>query len=393
MPPKIGLDVCEPSSLVLPFLFRGVPSLSNRAALKSWKKPVVGRCHSSNFAPHIVCVVTDNAGVIACDLPELMGRETWFTIFGHGYDVPSDGFGQRGVRLIPEPGKTLRVELHRQTIAKRLGRSTGAGIFGESQKLGRELDWQESGVFGTDSVQTAVHRGKLFWAWGDTNLAHYPLGIFDMTSATTPVQPLVSFEPPLRLKLDYFRDEKGVPRGVAKIPGVGPTWLTGYVISRLAMGTLDWSQVIGRSRLACASMRRACACGMMSERSSSCLKFCGRRRTNKANRHRARMAMRRSGKIMRKEWVLFGNPLPHMRCPASFEKWREPSTWETLEPQKEFVSAADGQPVRPHTGSIAWNPFRKRWVTVFMESFGKPSVFGNSGTRKPMRRPAHGAKR
>jgi hypothetical protein len=32
--------------------------------------------------------------------------------------------------------------------------------------------------------------------------------------------------------------------------------------------------------------------------------------------------------------------------------------------------------VKPHTGSIAWNPWRKRWVTVFMESFGKPSVFG-----------------
>lgn len=30
----------------------------------------------------------------------------------------------------------------------------------------------------------------------------------------------------------------------------------------------------------------------------------------------------------------------------------------------------------PHTGSIAWNAFRKRWVTIFMEKFGKPSAFG-----------------
>ena len=326
---------------------------------------------------HHVRLVTDNAGLIACDLPELMGRETWFTIFGHGYDVPSDGFEQRGVRLTPEPGKTLRVEVQRHTIAKRLGRSTGAGIFAESQKLGRELDWQESGVFGTDSVQTAVHRGKLFWAWGDTNLAHYPLGIFDMTSATTAVQPLLSFEPPLRLKFDYFRDEKGMPRGVAKIPGVGPTWLTGYV--SLAAGD-------GKSRLV-ASYRKIKA-GMRIYETGLCVWNDGRAEFEllrvlwKAENEQSKAPPGPDGHAAfwkdrnGKEWVLFGNPLPHMRCRASFEEWQEPSRWEVLEPQKEFVSAAEGQPVRPHTGSIAWNPFRKRWVTVFMESFGKPSVFG-----------------
>ena len=128
--------------------------------------------------------VSDNAGVIAFDLPELMGRETWFDVIGHGYEAPKDGFGFRGVRLTPEPGKTLKVEVRRTIVARRLGRSTGAGLFGESQKTGRELDWKESGISGCDSVQNAVHRGRLFWAWGDTSLARYPLGIFDMTSAT-----------------------------------------------------------------------------------------------------------------------------------------------------------------------------------------------------------------
>ena len=57
---------------------------------------------------HQVRFVTDNAGVIAFDLPELMGRETWFDVAGHGYEAAKDGFGYRGVRLTPEPGKTLR---------------------------------------------------------------------------------------------------------------------------------------------------------------------------------------------------------------------------------------------------------------------------------------------
>src|SRR5262245_38281056 len=83
---------------------------------------------------HQVRFVSDNAGVIAFDLPELMGRETWFDVIGHGYEAPKDGFGFKGVRLTPEPGKTLKVEVRRTILAKRLGRSTGAGLFAESQK-------------------------------------------------------------------------------------------------------------------------------------------------------------------------------------------------------------------------------------------------------------------
>ena len=112
---------------------------------------------------HHARFITDNAGLIAFDLPELMGHETWFDVIGHGYEVPKDGFGMRGVRLKPEPGKTLRVEVTRTILAKRLGRLTGGGLFAESQKLGHDLEWRESGVLGCDSVQNAVHRGRLFW--------------------------------------------------------------------------------------------------------------------------------------------------------------------------------------------------------------------------------------
>ncbi|MFO1501098.1 MAG: hypothetical protein U1G07_22360 [Verrucomicrobiota bacterium] len=39
---------------------------------------------------HHVRFVSDNAGVIAFDLPELLGRETWFDVAGNGYEVPRD---------------------------------------------------------------------------------------------------------------------------------------------------------------------------------------------------------------------------------------------------------------------------------------------------------------
>jgi hypothetical protein len=326
---------------------------------------------------HHARFITDNAGVAAFDLPELMGRETWFDVIGNGYEVPQDGFGSRGVRLTPEPGKTLRVEVTRTIIAKRLGRITGGGLFAESQKTGRELDWRESGILGCDSVQNAVHRGKLFWAWGDTTVAHYPLGIFHMTSATTTVQPLASFEPPVRLKFDYFTDDKGKPRAVATMPGIGPTWVSGYV---------SLPDKAGKPRLVGSYVKIAPP--MDAYELGLCV---WNEKTENFERHRVLWTKSDSTPkpppapdghpifwkdAAGKEWVLFGNPLPTLRFPATFEAWDNSSTWEVLKPQATFAAADDGKPVKPHSGSAAWNAYRKRWVTVFMETFGKPSGFG-----------------
>jgi hypothetical protein len=325
---------------------------------------------------HHVRLVTDNAGLIALDAPELMGRETWFDVDGHGYEVPKDGFGRRGVRLTPQPGKTLRVEVNRTIIARRLGRITGAGIFAESQKLGLEQDWRESGVFGCDTVQNAVYRGQMFWLWGDTVVPHYPLGIFDSTGALTPVQPLSRFEPPVRLRFNYFTNMHGAPRGIAPMAGPGPTWVSGCCVV---------PDKTGAQRLVAAYMKIKPPLEIYEW--GLCV---WNDRTDMFEKLRALWTKSEAApkpppvpeghpvlwKDAGKEWLLFGNPLPALRCPATFEAWQGSSTWEVLKPQESLVSAMDGKPVKPHSGSIAWNSFRKRWVAVFMEKFGKPSVFG-----------------
>ena len=326
---------------------------------------------------HGVRFVTDNAGVIAFDLPELMGRETWFDVSGHGYERAKDGFGYRGVRLTPESGKTLKVEVNRTIIAKRLGRITGAGLFAESQKTGRDLDWRESGVLGCDTVQNAVYQGRMFWLWGDTTLAHYPLGIFDSSSAVTPIQPLKSFEPPLRVNFDYFTDAKGKPRGVAKMAGSGPTWVTAYVTLLDKAGkphlVASYSKIKGFLE---AYQWGLCVWNDQTSNFESVKVLWTKSETAPKppplpDGHPA-FWKDASGK----EWLLFGNPFPHLRCPPTFEAWQDSSTWEVLKPQAEVAAATEGKPVKPHTGSIAWNPWRKRWVTVFMQAFGKPSALG-----------------
>ena len=326
---------------------------------------------------HHARFVSDNAGNIAFDLPELMGRETWFDVKADGYEVKPDGFGMRGVRLRPEPGKSLRVEVRRTAIAQRIGRLTGAGLFAESQKLGRDVDWRESDIVGQDSVQNEVHRGKLLWFWGDTTLAKYPLGIFDGTGATTAVQPLKQLEPPLKLQLDYFTNSTGTPRGIAPMPGSGPTWVTGVA------SVPDKS---GVPHLVCAYMKIK---GMLEAYEWSLAVWNEEKNVfeqlkpvwTKSDTTPKAPPIPEGHPVLwkdaagKKEWLLFGNPFPTLRCQATFEAWQDAKTWEVLTPQAS-LRGANGETVKPHSGSIAWHPGRKRWVTVFMQSFGKPSVFG-----------------
>ncbi|MBN2211550.1 MAG: hypothetical protein JW709_09165 [Sedimentisphaerales bacterium] len=326
---------------------------------------------------HNVRFVSDNAGVIAFDLPELMGRETWFTVIGHGYEIPKDGFGFSGVRLTPQPGAILKVEVARTIIARRLGRLTGAGLYANSQLLGEQRDWKESGILGCDSVQNAVHRGRLFWLWGDTALARYPLGIFNGTSATTAVKPLDKFEPPLKLVYNYITDDKGNPRGVADIPGEGATWITGYV----SLPDKDGVEHLVGSYVKVKPPMEGVEWGL-------CLwnddKEVFERLTviwTKSQESPEHPPLPDGHPIFwtddkGKRWLMFGNPLPTLRCPATFEAWQDRSAWEVLTPQETIPAAGSGDPVKPHSGSMAFNPWRKRWVTVFMQFFGKPSAFG-----------------
>lgn len=321
--------------------------------------------------------VTDNAGIIAFDLPELMGQETWFGVHGHGYEVKADAFGYHGVRLVPQRGQTLKVEVERTIIAKRLGRLTGTGLFGESQKLGLATDWQDAKIVGCDSVLNAVYRGKLFWAWGDTTLAKYPLGIFDTSSATTGLQPLKSFEPPLRLSFEYFVDDQNKPRGVAKMPGTGPTWLSGYV----SLPDKDGGSKLVATYVKIKPPLEAYECGLCvwndDKQAFEKFKVIWSKSADTPKQPAAPEGHPAFWKDEEnRQWVLFGNPLPKLRCPATFEAWQDPAQWQHIEPQKNLDSVKDGKPVVPHTGSIAWNAYRQRWVTVFMESFGKPSAFG-----------------
>ncbi|WP_202617333.1 hypothetical protein [Roseimaritima sediminicola] len=341
-------------------------------AENGWPVPLVELKTTSS-----VRFVSDNAGVIAVDDPSLLNQPVWFSVSSHGYEVPADGFGFRGVRLTPRAGESHTLEVQRTSIAKRVGRLTGSGLFAESQKLGEQTEWRDAPLVGCDSVQNAVFRNRLFWLWGDTTLARYPLGVFDMTAATTTLEPFATDEPPLRPRFDHFLDAAGRPRGVADMPGDGPTWLTGVV----ALSTRDGDEKLVACYRKIAGHLEVYEAGQCvwneSEQRFEHLQTLWRREDDEPL-----PAALREGHPVRwtdpegQRWILVGNPLPHARVPDQFQAWKELDQWQALKPQASLPAAGEDRRIVPHSGSIAWNAYRKRWVTVFMEKFGSPSAFG-----------------
>ena len=159
--------------------------------------------------------VTDNAGRVAFNEPGLMGREVYFTVRSHGYEIKRDGFGYAGVRITPKVGEVAEVKITRRNIAERLCRLTGEGRFRDALLLGKKPPLSDAPnpglVAGQDSVQAAPYKGEIYWFWGDTNRMSYPLGLFRTSGAKTAL-PSANFDPASGIPFDYFTDKTGFVR-------------------------------------------------------------------------------------------------------------------------------------------------------------------------------------
>lgn len=176
---------------------------------------------------------TDSQGNVAFREPGLMNQTVFFHVRGHGYEFPKDGFGYRGTAIPVKAGGSVQLKVKRINIAQRLYRTTGGGIYRDSVLLGKAVPLKEpvlNGlVFGCDSVENLIFDGKIWWFWGDTNRPAYPLGNFNMTGATSALPGKGGLDPEAGVQFDYFTDKQGFARGMAPVPGAGPTWISGLV--------------------------------------------------------------------------------------------------------------------------------------------------------------------
>jgi hypothetical protein len=368
--------------------------------------------------------ITDSAGVIAFDEPGLMNEDVFFTVKSHGYTFPKDGFGFAGTRLSVTPGGSATLRIDRVNIAERLYRITGAGIYRDSVILGDRVPIRmpllNGRVLGQDSVQTALYRGKVYWFWGDTNRAAYPLGNFAMSGAVSELPPDKSgggLDPAVGVDLAYFVGPDGFSRPMCPIEGQpGPVWCDGLVTC---------ADESGRQRLLCRFARMK-SLGEMYEQGiaqyndeKEILEPICRFPLD------APLSMRGQPVRMKEadgEYWYFATPFPLTRCRADYKSLLDVTQYEAytcLEPgarydaehprlerdaagglvygwkrdtgvilQKEqnelvkkgFMKAEEAlirlrdvetdKPLLGHSGTVSWNTYRGRWVLIAQEAFG-----------------------
>ena len=323
---------------------------------------------------HETRYVSDSAGRVAIDDPELFHQEIYFHVRSHGYEFPKDGFGFRGVRLKVVPGGEATIELPRINLAERLYRMTGAGIYDHSIRAKQDTPLAEpllnAQVFGSDSVLTAIWKGKLFWIWGDTNRPNYPLGNFQTTAAVSDLPADGGLAPEVGVDLHYFIGDKRFVKGVAPMPGEGPTWLSGLAVLPDAKGeehlVAHFVKVKGfldvyRSGL--------CEWDDETQEFREVLVFPKSQKLTPEG-HPFRET------IEGKPYLTFADPLPTLRIPATYEAWKDPSQYQSLSPKEDFHDVVTGDAVEPHRGTIYWNEHRQRWIMIFTENGGKASQLG-----------------
>jgi hypothetical protein len=369
---------------------------------------------------------TDSAGYVAFLEPDLMERKVFFHVSSPGYEFPADGFGFHGKALDVTAGGRAELRLKRLNKAERLYRITGGGIYADSELLGlrRPATPRLPGlVMGSDSVVAAVHLGRVYWFWGDTNRPEYPLGNFHVPGARSPPLSSGQATPDSRIDFEYFVDQQGRAKETARMPGDGPTWIGGLISVPAVDSQPKLLAAYEKIRPPLTVASRGIA-----EFDESASEF------RRVVEFPVAAALRPHGHVFRHreegiERCYFGDPFPWTRTLATREAyvhldhyegytafvservdvqevgerldrdaegrlvfaWRKGARPWSYEVERrliaagkmgehetliKLVDAASGKRITPHRGSVNWNPYRQRWIAIFVELGGSTSNLG-----------------
>ncbi len=307
-----------------------------------------------------------------------MDREVFFTIRSHGYEFPKDGFGMVGTRLKTTPGGSATVKVKRLNVAERLYRETGAGIYRDSVLLGKKVPIAEpvlnAEVLGQDSVQRAIYRGKIYWFWGDTNRANYPLGHFGTAGATSEIPGL---DPAVGIDFRYFTGRDGFSRPMfAPDPAKpDPVWIDGLCTVPDEAGRVRLVTHYSRMKSLDEVVEHGLAIFNDEKEQFEFVKV-----LDLQDRFRCPT----SHSLRHGDHLYFGEPGPWIRVkadlaslcePSSYEVWDgSRAAWERAEhpvpPKIEPRDVDGGKPVRLQSGTVEWNEFRQRWIMLAVQRGG-----------------------
>jgi len=364
--------------------------------------------------------ITDSNGIVAFHEPGLMDRDVFFFVESHGYEFPKDGFGFRGQRLKTTPGTSAVLEIDRINIAERLYRVTGQGIYRDSVLTGTPVPLTNpvinGQVSGQDSVFAWVYHGRLFWLWGDTNRPSYPLGHFWTAGAVSDLPSKGGLDPSVGVGLEYFVDDDGFSRPLARLKEEGLMWLDALLTVQDPEGNERLVAKFARLKSLAEVLER----GLVvfnddTERFEPLLRpgleLLPYRNTGHAfpvevdnrlyyyftspspmgarlrvraqwddvidpNRYEVLTALGRPSSIVPRPsapgWVKFSDLIASRNS-------TKVAVIEALEKEAKGVQVYDiesGKAVSPHNGSVYFNSYRQKWIGIFVQQFGDPSFLG-----------------
>jgi hypothetical protein len=316
-----------------------------------------------------VVYVTDSAGRVALDEPELEGQSLFLKPRSPGYEATKDGFGIEGTRVIVQPGGKAQITLKRKNIAERLYRITGRDVYRDSLRLNHPAPIQaplSNGlVVGQDSVQAVVYRNRLHWFWGDTSRLSYPLGLFRTAGATSEVPGARAGKllPDVGVDLVYFTNAEGFARAMVALPeSEGVVWIQGLAVI---------PDATGQDRMVCSYSRRR---GLEQPLQQGHLIWNDDREVfeklsdfplEEAWRFLQAHPIRQT--IDGRDYLVCGNPFPVVRIPASVEALSQPELWESWTCIDAVKDADAPTPVRGTDGRLEWGWKRASPVTQQLE--------------------------
>ena len=361
---------------------------------------------------------TDSGGLVAFNESGLMNRKVYFHVQSDGYEYPADGFGFRGKALLTKSGESAELRLQRINVAQRLYRVTGAGIYRDSVRLGRNAPIEHpllnAEVAGSDSVNSIIFGDRVHWFWGDTNRLAYPLGCFHVPGAVSKLPAQGGLDPAVGVNLEYYTCDDGFVASTAEMPGDGPTWIDGLcVIQEPNHGEQMFAKYVKVRKFLEVYERGLVEFDPETRRFSKVVTF-----DFDAPLYPFGHALRQT--VKGTDYVYFGNPYPLVRVPATAAALRDPGQYEAftcLEPGstlgksridrnatggiqyawksntaapgnddlakwqrtgklrdgESLLALRDvetGKPVKAHAGSVSFNAFRNRYVMIAEESGG-----------------------
>jgi len=361
---------------------------------------------------------TDSNGLVAFHEPGLMNQKVFFYVAGDGYEFPPDGFKFHGKALITTPGETAELRVKRTNVAQRLYRVTGAGIYRDSVLLGRDVPLVHpllnAQVAGSDSVNSIVFRDQIYWFWGDTNRPAYPLGMFHVPGATSKLPSSGGLDPSRGVNLEYFQREDGFVASTAEMPGEGPTWIDGVCkVVDPERGERMFAKYVKVRKFLEVYQRGLVEFDPEKQRFEKVMEL-----DFEAPLYPQGHTLEvESGGV---KYLYFCNPYPLVRVPATAEALQDPQRYETytclapgstlkqpkidrdasgavrygwkrdlpplapteqarwlssgkLKQEEALLALRDvdtGKRVSAHAGTVAFNPYRNRYVMITAESYG-----------------------